>query len=388
MPRHSQPRSRRLRNRFFAPGARLLGLLILLLGLAWSLSAPPQRLVTIGPPQTVETLRPHMGVHTRLTDEVEEWKIQRTFEMVREMGAPWVVEYFPWAYHEPRPGRYDWRRADMIIDHANAQGLTLIARIDFVPEWARPPDTTFRYLGPESYDDYARFVAAFAERFRGRVDHIIIWNEPNLAFEWGYRLPDPVAYTELLRQSYLAIKAVAPEVQVLAAGLAPTLAPPGSEWGMDDLLYLEAMYAAGAGDYFDGMTIHAYGFTFPHDDPPARDLINFRRAELVREIMVAHGDAHKPSYITEGGWNDHPRWAQAVRPYQRLLYTVGAYEMALQEWDWCEAVALWVFRYPWEQRTYQDYYAFVSTDFVPKPIYVELANYALGRPFTYLEEAP
>lgn len=367
-------------------GTRALGRVVLLLAVAWCLSAPPRRLVTIGPQQTVHTRNPKMGVHTRLTDEVEEWKIQRTFAMVREMGAPWVVEYFPWAYFEPRPGRYEWRRADMIVDHARAQGLRVIARIDYVPEWARPAETTSRYLDRDQYPDYARFVAAFAAHFAGRVEAIIIWNEPNLSSEWGYRLPDAAAYTELLRQSYLTIKAVAPEMRVLAAGLAPTMAPPGSEWGMDDLLYLEAMYQAGAGSYFDGLAMHAYGWTFPHDDPPARDQVNFRRVELLREIMVAHGDAHKRAYITEGGWNDHPRWAKAVRPYQRLVYTIGAYELALEQWDWCEAVALWAFRYPWDQRTYQDYYAFVTPDFVPKPLYTEVANYAHGRPYAYLEE--
>ena len=44
-------------------------------------------------------------------------------------------------------------------------------------------------------------------------------------------------YTELLRQSFASIKAVAPEVQVLAGALAPTLAPEGSPDGMDDLVY-------------------------------------------------------------------------------------------------------------------------------------------------------
>ncbi len=368
--------------------ARAAARAVALLLAAWCLSLPPQRLVTVGPPQVVETRNPKMGVHTRLTDEVEEWKIQRTLQMVREMGATWVVEYFPWAYHEPRQGHYDWRHADMVVDHAHAQGLSIIARIDYVPEWARPPETTFRHLDPDHYADYARFVAAFAARFAGRVEAIIIWNEPNLSFEWGYRLPDPAAYTELLRQSYLAIKAVAPEMQVLAAGLAPTMAPPGSEWGMDDLLYLEAMYEAGAGPFFDGLAMHAYGFTFPPDDPPARDQVNWRRVELLREIMVAHGDAAKPGYITEGGWNDHPRWAKAVRPYQRLVYTIKAYELALEQWDWCQAAALWAFRYPRDQHTYQDYYTFVTPDFVPKPLYTELANYAHGRPYEYLEQAP
>ena len=94
--------------------------------------------VPLGPQQTVQTINPKMGVHTRLTDEVEPWKIKRTLEMVRELGAPWIVEYFPWAYVEEKQGSYNWVHADLVVDHANRQGLTLIARMGFVPEWARP----------------------------------------------------------------------------------------------------------------------------------------------------------------------------------------------------------------------------------------------------------
>ena len=68
--------------------------------LLWAIRPSPV-LVVLGPPQQVVTTSPIVGVHTRLTDEVEAWKIQRTLQMVREMGAPWVVEYFPWPSIEP-----------------------------------------------------------------------------------------------------------------------------------------------------------------------------------------------------------------------------------------------------------------------------------------------
>ena len=358
----------------------------LLLLLLWILNALPKRLVVIGPPQTVQTRNPKIGVHTRLTDEVEEWKIQRTLEMVREMGSPWIVEYFPWAYYEPSKGRYAWGHADVVVDHAIAQGLTVIARIDFVPQWARPQETTYRYLDRDHFADYADFVFAFADHFKGRVGHLIIWNEPNLSFEWGYRSPDPVAYSELLCLAHQRAKEANPEVKLLAAGLAPTLAPPGSEWGMDDLLFLERMYLAGAAPCFDAMAIHAYGFTFPPDDPADPHEVGFARAELIHRVMAEHGDGHKPCYITEGGWNDHPRWTKGVRPYERMEYTIRAYEKALVEWDWCRAVCMWAFRYPWPLRTYQDHFSFVTPEFIPKPIYAEIRHYAHGEPLEYLEQ--
>jgi hypothetical protein len=327
----------------------------------------------------VQTTNAKIGVHTRLTDEVEEWKIKRTLEMVREMGAPWIVEYFPWAYYEPTPGVYEWGHPDLVIKHARAQGLTVIARLGLVPKWARPKDTSDLYLDRDHFDDFGDYVAAFVERYRDQVDYVIIWNEPNLSLEWGMRPVDPEGYVELLKVAYGKAKAANPDIKVLGGALAPTLAPEGNEWGMNDLIFLERMYEAGAAPYFDILAIHAYGWKFPHDDEPAQDKINFRRVELIREVMVSHGDGDKWCIITEGGWNDHPRWTRAVRPAQRIANSLGAYEMAHRDWPWCEGVALWAFRFPWPARTYQDYYTFVTTDFVPKAIYDEIQRYAGGE---------
>ncbi len=335
--------------------------------------------VPLGPQQTVETINPKVGVHTRLTDEVEAWKIKRTLEMVREMGAPWIVEYFPWAYVEDEPGRFVWNHTDMVIDHAERQGLQVVARLGFVPEWARPKDSSPLYLDETHFADFGAYAAEFAARYAGRVHYIILWNEPNLALEWGYAPVDPAKYVTLLQVVYPMIKAANPDVQVLAGALAPTLAPPGSPDGMNDLDYLQAMYDHGAAPYFDILAIHAYGWYSDPDEPADPRVVNFRRAELLRQVMVANGDADKPAMITEGGWNDHPRWTRAVRPGQRIDYTIRAYEIAQREWPWMQAVCLWAFRYPWDAKSYQDYFTFVDTDFEPKPIYLEVQRYAQGH---------
>jgi hypothetical protein len=350
----------------------------LALFVVWAIRPPGVRVVP-DPPQRVITQNPVVGVHTRLTDEVERWKIQRTLRMVRRMGAPWVVEYFPWPYLEPARGRFNWDHSDAVIEHATNQGLTVIARLGWVPGWARPEpeerETTHTYLDAAHYDDFAAFVAAFAARYRGRVRHIILWNEPNLSFEWGYRPVDPEGYTALLQAVYPRAHAANPEVVLLAGALAPTLEPPGSAAGLNDLDYLERMYRAGAAPYFDALSAHAYGLTAPPEQAPARERINFRRVELLREIMVAHGDGEKPIYVTEAGWNDHPRWVHAVRPAERIVYTLGAYEWAREHWPWCPSVAMWAFRYPAPTMNYQDEYAFVTPHFEPLVIYLEVQKY-------------
>ena len=67
-----------------------------------------------------------------------------------------------------------------------------------------------------------------------------------------------------------------------------------------------------------------------------------------------------------------------MRPAQRIAYTIAAYQQALN-WPWCAAVNLWAFSLPQPSYTYMDNYTFVAPDLVPKPIYLEVQKYALGR---------
>jgi hypothetical protein len=135
------------------------------------------------------------------------------------------------------------------------------------------------------------------------------------------------------------------------------------------------MYAAGAADYFDALAVHTYGLTFPPEAEPGPDLLNFRRVELLRQVMVEHGDADTSIFITETGWNDHPRWTRAVRPGQRIQYTLDALRYAEANWPYVELIAIWAFRLPAPSRSYMDYYTLVTPEFVTKPIYDEVKRY-------------
>lgn len=368
-----------------------LVLRVLLIWQVWGgLSAlvPPAPRVTLDPPQTVDTQHPAVCVHTRFTGEVEEWKIQRTLRLVREMGASTIVEFFPWSYVEGARGVYDWAYADRIVRHAENQGLAIIARLGLVPGWVRPPVhekvTNDNYLPYDEFDAFARYVSAFVTRYQGRVDAIIVWNEPNLSLEWGDRPVDPEAYTELLRLSYAAAKAASPDMRVLGGALAPTTEPEDSGSGMNDIRYLERMYEAGARGHFDALAVHTYGFTSPADAPPDPAVINFRRIELLRDVMAHYGDAGTPVTITESGWNDDPWWTKAVRPPERIAYTLAAYEM-VEAWSWAEHLCLWNFRIPIDRHNRRDaYYALVSSEFDIKPIYQAIQAYARGWDSPYL----
>lgn len=353
-----------------AASALLLAAGALLLQTACGAAPPP---VDNQYPRVVGPLDPRVGVHTRLTDEPDAAKIARTTAMVRAMGAGSMVEYFPWAYFEPQRDQWDWSHPDLVMGEAARQGLRVYARIDLVPDWIRPVGSASRLLPPGAVDTYADAVARFAERYASSLAGIIVWNEPNVAYEWGFQPVRVDDYAQMLQETSTAVRQAAPGVRIFAAGLAPTLEQ--SDQALDDLDYLDDLYAAGAGAWIDGVAVHAYGWQSPPDEAPAPDRINFRRTELLRDVMVSHGDAAKPMIISEGGWSDYPRWTKAVHSAQRIAYTVGAYQLAAADWPWLESANFWVFRLPKPAHNYNDGYAFVASDFTPLPVYDAVQSY-------------
>lgn len=357
----------------------LLATVYIVYATTWS----PVEYVELGEAQIVQTTKPLVCVHTLLENEVQERKIKRSLELVREMGASTVVQFFPWAYFEPGDDQYNWTQADLILRHARNQGLRIIARLGLVPDWARPASTdgratTLNYLPEDAFDDFAEYSAQLAARYRKDIRHFIIWNEPNLSFEWGYRPVDPAAYARLLQLSYRAIKAAHPQAVVLAGALAPTNEAAGSPAGLNEFAFLREMYSHGAAAYFDALAVHSYGSTEAAAAEPRAGRINFRRLELLRQIMLEAGDGAKPVFITESGWNDHPRWAGAVRPSQRLQYTINAFDFAEANWPWVEQLCIWAFRYPAPVNSYPDNFTLVSPEFDLKPIYYAIQDYARG----------
>jgi hypothetical protein len=351
------------------------------IGVLWAVVAqliPAPFRLTIPPQQTLHTQKTHVCAHTDLIHEVDEWKIQRTLQLVREMGASQVVEFFPWAYIEGAQGVFDWSQADRIIRHAQNQDVKIIARLGLVPQWARDENTPLNTLPREADAQFAEFVRTFTHRYAGIIDDVVIWNEPNLAFEWGFGDFSPERYAELLKVVYPQAKIGNPQVRVLAGALAPTLEPIDSQYGFNDVLYLERMYQAGAGDYFDVLAVHTYGFNHPADAQPAQEMLNFRRVELLRALMVEYGDQDKPITITEGGWNDYQDWSYRVTPAQRITYTLEAFETVGNDWEWAESLCLWIFRHPTDRDSYRDGYVMVSPDFDLYPLYYAVQAYARG----------
>ena len=333
------------------------------------------------------------GVNVFLEQEVDPAKRALAVQMAAAAGFHWLRQEFPWEDIEihgkgdfedrrHQPYRSAWEKYDQIVALAEENGMELIVRISNPPAWSRAGgDDVGTFAPPDDYQDYADFVAALVSRYRGRVQYVQLWNEPNINPEWGVYPISPEQYTELLKAGATAARAANPEIVIVAGALAATIDLDGTTLAgrnFNDLLFLQRMYDAGAAAYFDVMAAQGYGlWSGPTDRRMQPRVMNFGRPQYVRDVMVANGDGHKALWISEMNWNAAPQDVEArygrVSLEQQAAYLPLAYQRIRAEWPWLGVANVWYLKRAtdvWEQnRQPEAFFRLLAPDFTPLPVY-------------------
>ena len=297
--------------------------------------------------------------------------------LIAEAGFDTVIQLLSWREVEPAPGEWYWEYPDQVVRAAAYYGLDVVFRLDQQPAWARPGRLN---APPRDETLYPAFVRRVAERYRGRVVGYIIWNEPNLAHEWGGDPPDPEGYARLLGAAARAVREADPRALVIAAGLAPTNEV--SPRALDDRIFLRRQLAAPGGREFDVLAVHAYGFGLPPQVPAETNQgLNVRRIEQQRRILLEAGLGDRPVWITELGWTVDPTspvGAPAVSEEQRGAYLVETFQQAAREWPWLGMVAVWVLGADEPDDDNQAGFRLAEAGYQPKPSWRML--HAMAKP--------
>jgi hypothetical protein len=331
------------------------------------------------------------GVNTFLEQEVELEKRELSVQMIADAGFHWIRQEFPWEdieisakgdFWDYKWDKDAWEKYDHIVDLADLYELEIIARLSNPPAWSRARgNEAGSFAPPDNLDDYGDFVEAVVRRYEGRIRYYQIWNEPNIYPEWGERPVSPEEYTELLKVGYTRVKQACPDCIVISGALAQTI--PLGPRDLNDFIFLQRMYDAGAGDYFDVLAMQGYGlWSGPTDRRMRPRVLNFSRPLYLRGLMVENGDAHKPIWITEMNWNAPPEDLPnkpfgSVTLEQQAQYAVLAYQRAQREWPWLGVINAWFFKRASDAERDQAMYYFrlVEPDFTPMPVYEALKDY-------------
>lgn len=286
----------------------------------------------------------------------------RDLDLMKDGGFNWIKQAFAWETIEGAgKGQFDWSIADRVVSHANERGLKILARLSTDPDkanfWAGAP--------PGNADNFADFAYALASRYNcqpgavGCIQAYQVWNEPNLAREWGGNRPNPPQYAEFLRKAYAAIKRGNPNAIVVSAGMAPT--GDNNDVAMPDDMFYDQLYQAMGGNsdgYFDMLGVHGAGYAAPPELDPAEAASNqkyggyrffaFRHVEDIRRIMEQYGDNDKKIVLLEFGWTFDPvnaayKWHGAdagIDMFVQADYLKRAYQYAAQNWPWVGLMSL------------------------------------------------
>jgi hypothetical protein len=211
------------------------------------------------------------------------------------LGADWA--YISYAGQ----GTYDWSQLDQEVASVRAAGMSMDMVIMGTPSWAAVAGESGSDVAqPASPALFGQFAAAVAQRYAPQgVQDFEIWNEPNNTVFWA-PAPNPAAYVQVLQASYSDIKAVDPGALVITGGLAPEATQGGN---INEVSFLQDMYADGAKGYFDALGDHPY--SYPALPDTYEDWSGWSQMDStptsLEGVLAANGDAGKQIWITEVG---------------------------------------------------------------------------------------
>ena len=284
-------------------------------------------------------------------------------------GVKWVRVDVGWASLEyTGKGQYSsWAfgLADKIFTMAHQRNIKVLATLWSTPSWANGGQANS--VPPTNVSDYADIAGYSAGYFKGKVDAWEVWNEPNEPSFWSTK--DPVKYAALVKAAYPRIKAADPAVPVVAGATS-----------LNDTPWLTKMYDAGAGGFFDILSVHPY--QVPADlGPEVADDGNvwvMDHIRSVRNLMVARGDGAKQLWATEFGWSTHDNtagmagWQLGVTEAQQADYLTRSIAWFAANHPYVQNIFWYNERQKATGSVVQDGYGLLTRDLGDRPAYLAL----------------
>lgn len=221
-------------------------------------------------------------------------------------GVGWTRVQLRWAELQPN-GPDDWNPfffPDPVLDRELADGREVVGLLINTATWAvsEPIAPNGFATPPEGlylpHDDpgnlWANFVRMMVTRYKGRIRHWIVWNEPDLAhfddlgLVWAGSVED---YYQLVKVAYLTAKKVDPTCKIHVTGTSYWW---DHKYGREQ--WIKRFFDVVAADpeapahdyYFDAVTTHIYFKVHT-----IWDIIQF-----IKDSMNAHG-IDKPIWLAE-----------------------------------------------------------------------------------------
>lgn len=329
-------------------------------------------------------------------------------------GNDWIRnDIVSWSAIEPTKGTRDWSSLagmEAELFNAHQRGVEMVLIVSSTPTWAQKiPGTSCGPIQETELAAFADFMYALVSRYSQApylVKYWEIWNEPDI----NPALVSPISgfgcwgdkndayygggyYAEMLKTVYPEIKRANPQAEVLMGGLLLDCDPrtPGLCNGPDGDLppkFLEGILrhngANDGGNYFDGISFHAYDFYnsygqyYNHNWNTASNTtgpVVIAKAHFINEMLNNYGVTGKFLMNTEaallcGGTTDPPggpgceSYPASAYEQTKAHYVTQVYSSAIAE---NLRANIWYYIFGWRNSN------ILNTDLSPRPAYLAFA---------------
>ena len=318
--------------------------------------------------------------------------------LTQAAGFDWLKQQVEWRQTEPiEKGGFDWRELDKVVRAVSRSGIKLFLSVVQAPGWA---------LGDRSHGppgdplDFEDFMRAMAIRYRGIVQAYGLWNEANLAREWGYGRIDAGEFVELMLAGHRGVKAGDPDATTVGGALTPAGdvdIPDQQVQAIDDVRFLRQMHEYRDGivrEAFDAWGVHPGGFNNAPDQEigtPRGEGWNghgsfyFQRFTQHRSVMEEFGTDDRPIWLTEVGWstaNDDPAYGYGKdnSEQDQAQFLSEAFRRVREQYDYVSHMFVWNLNFQMVVPASDEKYPFgvVRADGSPRPAYEALAAMPKG----------
>jgi len=275
--------------------------------------------------------------------------------LMKEAHVVWIRLDFLWDDIEQQKGKLSFQKYDDIVSLLVQNNINILGLLSYSASWAGPSWNS----APYKDEDFVNYVGYVIGRYKDRVKHWEIWNEPD---DEQYFIPQDnmSRYTQLLKKVYFKAKQIDPECKILNGGLSKSI-----------IMSLKKIYKNGGRGYFDILAIHP--FVNPLNSVDVERIEGLYKA--CKKIMVENAD-DKKIWFTELGCpgvqlpSQLNSWWLGISPdeQEQADWVKKVYLEILPKLPDCEKI-FWAFfrdcKNYWNNGI--DYFGLIRWDFSKKP---------------------
>ncbi len=300
----------------------------------------------------------HFGQHKGVLD--------LNLNRMKQAGIASLRDEISWARVERKKGQLSIpRHGDTYVRAAARAGIKPMIILDYAN---RHYDGGDRPRSPGAIDGYCRYAEVMVRHFGSDVAFYEIWNE----YDIGIGLPPPYRkggspedYVTMLKAVYPRIKAINPDVTVMAG--ACTSGGVNRGW-------FEGILKLGALSWCDAVSVHSYNYSPNNRSRTPEAWLAWM--ENVRAMLRRHNTGTDvPLYVTEMGWPTHVG-KRGTSPelsgsYLGRLYLLGRTMPSFK--------GLWWYDFQddgWNPEHNENNFGMVRPDLTPKPSFYVMKDIA------------